>query len=76
VKQVFGELLALRERGVSILMIEQNAKQALAISDYAIVLQQGRLALFGKASDVLHHPEIGHLFLGGAVNIPEKAAEV
>jgi branched-chain amino acid transport system ATP-binding protein len=72
VKQVFGELLALRDRGVSILMIEQNAKQALAISDYAIVLQQGRLALFGEASEVLHHPEIGHLFLGGAVNIPDK----
>lgn len=73
VKQVFGELLTLRDQGISILMIEQNAKQALAISDYAIVLQQGRLALFGAAAEVLHHPQIGHLFLGGSVNIPDKA---
>lgn len=72
VKQVFRELLALRDQGVSILMIEQNAKQALAISDYAIVLQQGRLALFGEAGEVLHHPQIGHLFLGGSVDIPDK----
>lgn len=71
-QQVFGELLALRDRGVSILMIEQNAKQALAISDYAIVLQQGRLALFGEANKVLNHPEIGHLFLGGAVRITDE----
>jgi branched-chain amino acid transport system ATP-binding protein len=69
VQQVFRELLALRDRGVSVVMIEQNAKQALAVSDYAIVLQQGRLALFGKANEVLNHPEIGHLFLGGAVRI-------
>ena len=67
VQHLFEELLALRDRGVSILMIEQNAKKALAVSDYGIVLQQGRLALFGKADEVLNHPEIGHLFLGGAV---------
>jgi branched-chain amino acid transport system ATP-binding protein len=73
VQQVFDELLALRDRGVSVVMIEQNAKKALAISDYAIVLQQGRLALFGKADEVLNHPEIGHLFLGGAVNIAAEA---
>ena len=46
-------------------MIEQNAKSALEVSDYGIVLQQGRLALAGSASDVLNHPEIGRLFLGG-----------
>lgn len=69
VQQVFQELLALRDRGVSILMIEQNAKQALALSDYGIVLQQGRLALDGPAEAVLNHPEIGHLFLGGAVTL-------
>jgi branched-chain amino acid transport system ATP-binding protein len=69
VQQVFDLLLALRDRGVTILMIEQNAKKSLAISDYGIVLQQGRLALAGTAHDVLNHPEIGHLFLGGAVHV-------
>ena len=69
VQQTFDLLLGLRDRGVSILMIEQNAKQALGVSDYGIVLQQGRLALDGTATEVLNHPEIGHLFLGGAVNV-------
>ena len=69
VQQIFDLLLALRDKGVTILMIEQNAKQALGISDYGIVLQQGRLALDGTAHEVLNHPEIGHLFLGGVVRI-------
>ncbi len=50
-------------------MIEQNAKKALEVSDYGLVLQQGRLVLAGTASEVLHHPEIGHLFLGGTAHI-------
>ncbi len=69
VQQTFELLQKLRDKGVTILMIEQNAKKALAVSDYAIVLQQGRLALYGTASNVLHHPQIGHLFLGGAVQV-------
>jgi branched-chain amino acid transport system ATP-binding protein len=67
VEQAMGELVALRGSGVSVLLIEQNAKKALAISDDAIVLQQGRLALDGPAQAVLNHPDIGHLFLGGVV---------
>ena len=70
-QQAFDLLLALRDNGVTILLIEQNAKKALAISDYGIVLQQGRLALDGTAQGVLNHPEIGHLFLGGAVRVKE-----
>jgi branched-chain amino acid transport system ATP-binding protein len=73
VQQTFDLLLGLRDRGVTILMIEQNAKQALGISDYGIVLQQGRLALDGTAQDVLNHPEIGHLFLGGVVKVEGAA---
>ncbi|MEM7347578.1 MAG: ABC transporter ATP-binding protein [Chloroflexota bacterium] len=73
VQQTFDLLLELRDKGVTILMIEQNAKQALGISDYGIVLQQGRLALDGTAEAVLNHPEIGHLFLGGAVQIEGAA---
>jgi branched-chain amino acid transport system ATP-binding protein len=64
VQQVFSTLQALRDSGVTILMIEQNAKQALAASDDGIVLQQGRLALQGKASSLLDHPDIARVFLG------------
>jgi len=67
VKQVFALLRDLRDRGVTVLMIEQNAKSALETSDHGLVLQQGRLALAGTAAEVLDHPEIGHLFLGGAM---------
>jgi branched-chain amino acid transport system ATP-binding protein len=67
VKQVFGLLQELRDRGTTVLMIEQNAKSALEVSDYGLVLQQGRLALAGTAHEVLNHPEIGRLFLGGAM---------
>ena len=67
VRQVFDVLQQLRDRGTTVLMIEQNAKSALEVSDYGLVLQQGRLALAGTASEVLNHPEIGRLFLGGAM---------
>jgi branched-chain amino acid transport system ATP-binding protein len=69
ITKVFSILLSLRANGVTILMIEQNAKKALEFSDYGIVLQQGRTALYGTAQDVLHHPEIGHLFLGGVAKV-------
>ena len=65
VRQVFGLMRQLCDRGTTVLMIEQNAKSALAVSDYGIVLQQGRVALAGTAAEVLDHPEIGPLFLGG-----------
>ncbi|MGH1489592.1 MAG: ABC transporter ATP-binding protein [Acidimicrobiales bacterium] len=69
VEQVFGLLRSLTDDGVSVLMIEQNAKKALEISDNCIVMQQGRVALAGTAQEVLDHPQIGHLFLGGAAKI-------
>jgi len=69
VRQVFALLRDLRDRGVTVLMVEQNAKRALETSDHGMVLQQGRLALAGTAAEVLGHPEIGHLFLGGAMRV-------
>jgi branched-chain amino acid transport system ATP-binding protein len=69
VQQVFQLLQDLRDRGVTVLMIEQNARKALEVSDYGLVLQQGRLALAGQARTVLDHPEIAHLFLGSAIHV-------
>jgi branched-chain amino acid transport system ATP-binding protein len=67
VQQTFNILKELRARGVSILMIEQNARSALEISDYGIVLELGRTRLVDKADKVLNDPRIGQLFLGGAM---------
>ncbi len=73
VEQVFGLLTQLRDTGVTILMIEQNAKKALEVSDNGIVMQQGRLALSGPAADILEHPQIGNLFLGGMADIEDPS---
>jgi branched-chain amino acid transport system ATP-binding protein len=59
--------MQLRDRGVSILMIEQNARSALEISDFGIVLELGQTRLVDRAERVLNDPRIGELFLGGAM---------
>jgi branched-chain amino acid transport system ATP-binding protein len=72
VQQTFNVLKDLRDRGVSILMIEQNARSALEISDYGIVLELGQTRLVDTAQRVLNDPRIGQLFLGGVMT--ESAA--
>jgi branched-chain amino acid transport system ATP-binding protein len=67
VQEIFALLKALRDGGVTILMIEQNAKQALQISDYGLVLEQGRTRIEATASEILADPRIARLFLGGGL---------
>jgi len=67
VKETFGILQDLRAKGVSILMVEQNAKRALEISDFGVVLELGRTRMEGAASAILADPRVGQLFLGGHV---------
>jgi branched-chain amino acid transport system ATP-binding protein len=67
VKEVFQTLQTLRDQGVTILMVEQNAKSALAVSDYGIVLELGQTRMHDKADVLLNDPRVGHLFLGGHV---------
>jgi len=68
VRQTFAILRELRDRGVSILMIEQNARSALEISDFGIVLELGRTRMVDRAERILSDPRIGQLFLGGAMS--------
>jgi branched-chain amino acid transport system ATP-binding protein len=67
VQEVFAILQALRDGGMTILLIEQNARQALAISDYGLVLEQGQARLSDRADRILDDPRIGQLFLGGGL---------
>jgi branched-chain amino acid transport system ATP-binding protein len=67
VQEVFRTLQRLRDDGVTILMVEQNAKSALAMSDYGIVLELGQMRMHDKADVLLADPRVGHLFLGGHV---------
>lgn len=68
VRETFDILLSLRDKGVTILLIEQNARSALQLSDDGLVLEQGRTRLVGKAADLLADPRVGELFLGGTTS--------
>jgi branched-chain amino acid transport system ATP-binding protein len=74
VENVFSILRDLRARGVTILLIEQNAKQALQISDYGLVLEQGRTRIEDTAANILADPRIAQLFLGGGLQQEIEAA--
>jgi len=61
--EILGDLQ--HNEGKTIVMVEQNAKKGLEFSDIGYVLVSGKLALAGKASDLLTDPDVGRLFLGG-----------
>jgi branched-chain amino acid transport system ATP-binding protein len=67
VQEVFQTLARLRDQGVTILMIEQNARAALAASDYGLVLELGQTRMHDEARKLLVDPRVGQLFLGGHV---------
>jgi len=67
VQEVFQTLIRLRDQGVTILMVEQNAKAALAMSDYGLVLELGQTRMHDRADKLLADPRVGQLFLGGHI---------
>ena len=73
VEELFGLIGDMRARGVTVLMIEQNAKRALEKSDFGIVLELGRTRIQDRAETILADPRIGQLFLGGGLE-PTTAA--
>ncbi|MDD4653066.1 MAG: ABC transporter ATP-binding protein [Methanothrix sp.] len=62
--QLFSEIQKINERGVTILMVEQNARRALAISDRGYIMEMGRNRLQGPARSLLDNPEVCRLYLG------------
>ncbi|MBQ9566001.1 MAG: ABC transporter ATP-binding protein [Synergistaceae bacterium] len=64
IRDIFRELRRINEQGVSILLVEQNAKQALLLSHRAYVLQTGRLLKEGNSRDLLQDPDIRAAYLG------------
>lgn len=63
-QQIFQIVSTLRGRGVSIILVEQNARGALAIADSGYVLEQGGIALKGTASDLASDPKVVSTYLG------------
>ena len=64
IRDIFRELRRINEEGVSILLVEQNARQALLLSHRAYVLQTGRLLKEGASRDLLEDPDIRAAYLG------------
>jgi branched-chain amino acid transport system ATP-binding protein len=67
-KYVIDTIQMMRSSGRTILLIEQNARTGLSISDQGVVLESGRVRLKGTHTEVLENPEIGHLYLGGSLS--------
>ena len=64
VKEVFNIIKKMHESGITILLVEQNAKMALSIADRAYVLETGRISMSGKASELLSDPRVKKAYLG------------
>jgi branched-chain amino acid transport system ATP-binding protein len=66
-KSVFDAVRMMNAQGKTILLVEQNARAGLRLSTHGVVLENGQVRLSGSGQEVLEHPEIGALYLGGAV---------
>ena len=64
VQEVFSIIGTMHELGITILLVEQNAKMALAIADRAYVLENGRITMSGGARDLLHDDKVRKAYLG------------
>jgi branched-chain amino acid transport system ATP-binding protein len=68
VREIFRIVTGLRELGVSILLVEQNARAALETADYGYVLETGCIVHAGPAVSLIHDPRVVASYLGGKVN--------
>ena len=66
VRDIFATIAALRATGVTILLVEQNARAALEVADYGYVLEMGEIVLQGLASDLANDPRVVATYLGAA----------
>jgi branched-chain amino acid transport system ATP-binding protein len=64
VKQIFNTIVNLRDQGVTILLVEQNARAALAVADRGYVLETGQIVLEGSSSDLLNNRDVQRAYLG------------
>jgi branched-chain amino acid transport system ATP-binding protein len=65
VQEIFGKIKWLNGEGKTILLVEQNAYQALKICHHAHVLEQGRIVMSGTGDELIHDPKVKEAYLGG-----------
>src|SRR5579859_3923860 len=66
-KQVLEKVKTMKDAGKTVLLVEQNARAGLSISDRGVVMESGRVRLEGSHAEILGNPEINHLYLGGSI---------
>ena len=72
-RSMFDTIKLMNEMGRTVLLVEQNARQALKLSHHGVVLENGQVRLTGTGREVLDNPEIGTLYLGGAFHATPPA---
>jgi branched-chain amino acid transport system ATP-binding protein len=68
VRDIFRIITELKDTGVSVLLVEQNARAALQVSSYGYVLETGQVVLEGPAAELAHNPAVMATYLGGKKN--------
>ena len=66
-KQVFDNVRLMNETGKTVLLVEQNVRVGLAVATHGVVMESGRVRLSGGSREILEHPEIADLYLGGSI---------
>ena len=64
VQEIFAIIKEVNRQGITVLLVEQNAKMALKVANRAYVLETGKIKLSGNADDLLHNDEVRKAYLG------------
>jgi branched-chain amino acid transport system ATP-binding protein len=64
VNEIFQIIKNINEEGVTILLVEQNARMALAISDFGLILENGRFVMKGKAKELMEDKDVQEFYMG------------
>lgn len=68
VQQIFDVIKDINKMGTTVLLVEQNARKALQIADYAYVMETGKIVMEGPAQEVASNPDVMAAYLGGKKN--------
>lgn len=68
VNEVFRNIQRIRDEGMTVILVEQNAKKSLSICDYAYVIENGRVVMSGTGKEMLENPQVAEAYLGSGRN--------
>jgi ABC-type branched-subunit amino acid transport system ATPase component len=75
VDEIFGTIMEINNGGIAVLLVEQNARRALAMAHRGYVLDLGRNRFEGRGQDLLHDQKVVDLYLGGGARIDKAEGE-